>query len=210
MLNFKAQERIDAVRSGRTDVLDLGGFDLTELPEAVFSLTRLRVLKVDNVEYRSNRKMLNMLRNDLDKYPELLEQLEEEERDRQAELALPRQLRYLDEHIGQLIALEVLDLSCNLLTELPETLGNLRNLRLLQLADNRLTHLPASLTHLPRLHGLDVRENPLRSLPDLPQLARYEPFRAHFRQQKGEAARARDYVLAAWFRGKEIEFGLTK
>lgn len=210
MLNFDAHQRIDAVRSGKTDVLNLAGFNLTELPEAVFSLTRLRMLKVDNVAYRSNRGLLKTLRNDLNAYPDLLTILEEEERDRQTELALPRQLLHLNDRIGQLIGLEVLDLSCNLLTELPETLGNLSNLRLLQLADNRLGHLPASLANLKRLHGLDVRENPLRSLPDLPQLERCEPFRAHFRQQKGEAARGRDYVLAAWLRRKELEFGLTK
>lgn len=210
MPNFEVQRRIDAVRSGKTDVLNLAHFDLTELPEEVFSLTKLRVLKVANWEYRSNRNFIKFLRNGPNNYPDLLNQMEEEERDRQAERALPRQLLHLDARTGQLTALEVLDLSHNLLTELPETIGHLRSLRLLKLEDNRLTHLPSTLANLPNLHGLDVRENPIFHLPELPRLECYDAFRAHFRQQKGEAARARDYVLAAWLRGKELEFGLTK
>lgn len=207
---YKIRQRIEAVRAGKTDTLNLAHFDLTELPDEVYDLTRLRVLVVANLLYRSNQGSLKLFRNLPNADPEFLAMMEEEERDLRNDLMLPRQLQRLDARIGRLTALEILDLRCNLLTELPETIGKLRRLRLLKLKDNRLTHLPASLAKLPNLHGLDVRENPLRSLPDLPQLERYRGYADHFRQQKKEACRERDFDLAAWFRWKECEFGFVK
>ncbi|OQR87041.1 hypothetical protein ACHHYP_09598 [Achlya hypogyna] len=63
-----------------------------------------------------------------------------------------------------LTALQKLDVSHNLLTELPETLGELTELRILNVRGNRLRHVPRSLAKLVRLEILDVSGNRLSQL----------------------------------------------
>ncbi|SEP96168.1 Leucine rich repeat-containing protein [Streptomyces sp. yr375] len=60
----------------------------------------------------------------------------------------------LDERIGELTALEELDLSGTGLTALPESIGRLRDLRVLNISGNELTALPERLGDLPRLETL--------------------------------------------------------
>ncbi|MFC9846279.1 hypothetical protein ACFWFF_05630 [Streptomyces sp. NPDC060223] len=60
----------------------------------------------------------------------------------------------LDERIGDLTALEELDLSGMGLTGLPESTGRLRNLRVLNISGNDFTALPERLGDLPRLEVL--------------------------------------------------------
>ncbi len=201
-------ERIGAVASGRSDCLDASGFDLTELPEAVYGLHTLRELRVNNQAYRSHQFMIDLLKNHPSD-PALLKHLEDEEQDRLQELRIPRLLERLDDRIGQLASLEVLDLSYNQLRELPESLGQLPRLRRLLLNDNQLRALPASLTRLEQLEVLQVRENPLEHLPDFPTLHVYEPYQAFCQSQKEEAMRHQDYDWAVWLRQQEIRYGLV-
>ncbi|KAK3921336.1 Vesicle transport protein SEC20 [Frankliniella fusca] len=62
-----------------------------------------------------------------------------------------------------------LDLSKNMLQELPEAFGNLTNLKRLDLYGNKLTHLPLSFCHLKSLRWLDLKNNPL--VPMLAEIA---------------------------------------
>ncbi|GGO95616.1 leucine-rich repeat domain-containing protein [Wenjunlia tyrosinilytica] len=60
----------------------------------------------------------------------------------------------LDDHIGELTALEELDISGMGLTRLPEAIGRLRNLRVLDISGNRFEALPDELGDLSRLEVL--------------------------------------------------------
>ncbi|KNE60257.1 hypothetical protein AMAG_05668 [Allomyces macrogynus ATCC 38327] len=66
---------------------------------------------------------------------------------------------------GHLAHLIELDVSQNVLTDLPTSIGRLRRLHVLKADRNRLTALPAQLGRLTALVTLDVSENPLRVLP---------------------------------------------
>ncbi len=57
-----------------------------------------------------------------------------------------------------------LDLSKNMLTELPDDFGHLVNLFRLDLYSNKLTEMPISCVHLKRLKWLDLKENPVQTL----------------------------------------------
>ena len=54
-----------------------------------------------------------------------------------------------------------LDLSKNMLTELPENFGQLRNLKSLDLYANKIEKLPVSFAQLKSLKWLDLKDNPL-------------------------------------------------
>ncbi|WP_405717822.1 leucine-rich repeat domain-containing protein [Streptomyces sp. NBC_01537] len=60
----------------------------------------------------------------------------------------------LDERIGELTALEELNLAKTRLTALPEAIGRLNNLRVLDISGNNFTALPGQLGDLPRLEVL--------------------------------------------------------
>ena len=54
-----------------------------------------------------------------------------------------------------------LDLSKNMLTEIPENFGELKQLKHLDLYSNKISRLPLSLGELKNLKWLDLKENPL-------------------------------------------------
>lgn len=209
-MDYQVRQRINAVRNGQTDTLDLSHLGLTQLPDEVFTLSPLRVLRVCNILYSSSQPLIDLMRKKpLGNYHDLLNELEEDEHNRQQELRIPRQLMSLDNRIGKLRSLQTLDLGYNQLTHLPDALGTLPRLRRLMLNNNNLIDVPASLAQLRHLELLALQNNPLRSTPTFPQLDRFEPYRAHFRQQKTEAVRAKDFAVAAWLRQKECSYGLT-
>ena len=210
-MNHEARKRIDAVLSGESDTLKLGDLNLTELPEEVYTLSSLRVLLVSNYALDSSQYLIDLLKKvPTDNSQELLKILEEKEQDRKNDLLVPRQLESIDAKIGQLVSLEVLDLSYNRLERLPDSVGSLPKLRRLILRNNLLTELPEPLTRLPSLELLDIRKNPLQSVPGFPQLEVYDVYKEHFYGQKHEAMRSKDIDLALWHLKKETERGLLK
>jgi len=74
-------------------------------------------------------------------------------------------LRLLPPSIGDLDALEELDLNTNRLATLPDAIGELRSLRALRVHRNGLEALPETIGSLHSLRELVVGENALRELP---------------------------------------------
>ena len=70
------------------------------------------------------------------------------------------------EWLGQLKALQSLDLRSNQLTTLPDWLGRLKLLERLSVGDNKLASLPEALSQLTKLRVLGIWANELTELPD--------------------------------------------
>lgn len=90
-----------------------------------------------------------------------------DENDNVLELGLyDRDLETLPESIGDLDALETLQVERNELTSLPKSIGNLSSLKILWLGGNHLTTLPESIGNLKSLIELDLVRNQLTTLPE--------------------------------------------
>ncbi|MFX0021193.1 MAG: GTP-binding protein, partial [Candidatus Hermodarchaeota archaeon] len=72
------------------------------------------------------------------------------------------ELKYLPESFGNLKALKILDLYDNNIDFLPETFGNLKMLEILNLDYNNLIFLPDSIGDLIHLKQIHISNNPLR------------------------------------------------
>ena len=75
-------------------------------------------------------------------------------------------LMEVQENIGELKNLEVLNLTGNTLSALPESIVNLTNLKELILSGNEFKLLPNVVTKLTNLEILNLSDNPLLKLPD--------------------------------------------
>ncbi|CAH9108046.1 unnamed protein product [Cuscuta europaea] len=77
------------------------------------------------------------------------------------------ELRGLPHSIGNLVGLEILNLSSNFsdLTVLPDSLGDLTNLKELDLSNNQISELPHSFARLDNLTKLNLDQNPLTIPP---------------------------------------------
>ena len=75
-------------------------------------------------------------------------------------------VRALPESIGQLSALQTLDLDGNQLSVLPESIGQLSSLESLDLNNHQLIELPESIGQLSALEYVDVHGNQLSALPE--------------------------------------------
>ncbi|KAF2312843.1 hypothetical protein GH714_040893 [Hevea brasiliensis] len=84
-------------------------------------------------------------------------------------LDLDKSVRTLDlthnKLVGQLVRLERLSISGNMLTFLPETIGSLRNLSLLNVSNNKLKALPESIGSCFSLEELQANDNLIEDLP---------------------------------------------
>jgi Leucine-rich repeat (LRR) protein len=97
----------------------------------------------------------------------VLELIAAARRDRSTKLDLSRQvLTELPDSIGELDSLLELDLSNNQLTRLPDSIGNLHRLTQLYLRSNNLTELPETIGKLIKLKVLNIHENRLTKLPE--------------------------------------------
>ncbi len=145
---LRAEKQIEeALRSGKTE-LNLLRMELTELPESIGRLTKL--------------KWLGLGGNQLTTLPESLGKLR-----RLKKLYLTRnQLIDLPNSLSTFTQLQTLDISNNRLTELPDSLGTLTHLQTLDLSNNQLTDLPDSLGTLTQLQTLILSNNQLTDLPD--------------------------------------------
>lgn len=165
-----ARKVIDAYIN-KSDRLDLGYGNLTELPKEIGMLHNLKtlVLKFNQLttlpDYICGLHQLRSLEvefNRLTELPESIGQLQQLE-----ELKLwDNQITRLPESIGQLQRLQRLSLWFNRLTTLPDSIGNLQQLQNLDLKFNQITVLPESIGGLQSLRVLNLRENQITVLPE--------------------------------------------
>lgn len=137
----QAEKKIEEARRSGAKELNLAYMGLTQLPEALGSLTQLL--------------SLDLSENQVTVLPEFIGNLTQLQ-----SLKLSRNdLRELPERLGKLIQLQSLDIKNNRLAALPESFGNLTQLQLLNLLGNRLRTLPKSFSNLIQLQILDLSDN---------------------------------------------------
>jgi internalin A len=130
---LEAEKKIEEAGRSGAETLNFAMLGLTELPESIGILSRLRKLYLSN----NNLSMLPRSLGNLVK----LESLD----------LSKNQLTMLPESIGQLRQLRFLDLAFNQLTYLPKSLGNLIDLKQLHIQGNQLTSFAGLLEAFTRL-----------------------------------------------------------
>ncbi|MBD1996457.1 leucine-rich repeat domain-containing protein [Leptolyngbya sp. FACHB-541] len=168
----EAEQSIEAARQEGATELDLSGMGLTELPEAIASLTLLRSLDLSNnqsmelpeaIASLTQLQSLNLFHNQLTELPEAIASLTQ----LQSLDLSNNQLMELPEAIAALTQLQELNLSRNQLTELPEAISSLTQLQELNLSGNQLTELPEAISSLTQLQKLYLQRNQLVQLPEI-------------------------------------------
>lgn len=143
-----AEAMIRETITARSELLDLSGLGLTELPQITQLLAdRLTTLILDD--------------NNLAALPEWIKDFGRLETIR----ATGNLLAGLPDGMKELASLKILILDGNRLPEIAPQIKALRNLERLSLERNELTELPQWLAELPRLRELAVRDNALRDIP---------------------------------------------
>jgi internalin A len=191
-----AEKKIEeALRSGATklSLSRLPNEKLTEIPEALRQLTKLKTLDLydnkltklpDWIEQLTQLDVLNVTKNLLTTLPESLgnlSQLQTLHLNDNKIITLPEsisglkqlqrlfittnQLKTLPKSFNQLVNLTLLHLSFNDFQELPESVSQLVNLSELTLANNRLVILPEAMSNLSNLKKLDLAYNKLVDFP---------------------------------------------
>lgn len=146
------------------EVLDLSGNALSELPDDLAKLRKLRIIFCSDNQFTELPEVLGSC-------PALSMIGFKANRIRTVSAsALPTQLRWLTltdneiealpEEIGRCTQLQKLMLAGNQLQTLPATLANCKRLELIRIAANQLNELPAWLFSLPRLAWLAYAGNP--------------------------------------------------
>ena len=167
----EALQRIEQARKDNSTELDLSYLELTEIPEAIASLTQLRELTLSNNQLRelpeeiaslTQLEYLFLPGNKLTVFPEDIVSLSQ----LQGLYLHDNQLTALPEEIASLTQLRELTLSNNQLRELPEEIAFLTKLQRLTLSNNQLTALPEAIASLTQLQELDLSGNQLRELPE--------------------------------------------
>lgn len=176
---YEAEKKIEqALKSGVTELsLSSPQWEepkppqLTEIPESLCKLTRLRKLTISNnrlaklpdwIGNLAGLQILEINSNGLTELPESLENLNQLE----SLIVFDNKLVNLPEGLGKLRKLELLNLSRNQLTHLPESFHHLVELRLLWISDNNFSRFPEQICQLTSLENLAMGGNKFSEIPD--------------------------------------------
>ncbi|KAM9324287.1 E3 ubiquitin-protein ligase LRSAM1 [Gastrophryne carolinensis] len=156
-----------AREAGADDILDISKCELSEIPDAAFSMCRFLQKKVlilhsnfltqlvpksCHVLDLATLKVLDLHDNQITSLPVDIDQLTS-----LRVLNVERNdLRALPDSIGKLVQLQTLNVKGNKLKTLPATIGGLRCLRTLDITENRLTELPRALANIRTLETLSL------------------------------------------------------
>jgi hypothetical protein len=157
------------------EVLNLTKNNLSDLPDDLGRLSKLRIVFCSENQFRHVPSVLGELPNlsmvgfksnqiavvDEACFPAALRWL----------ILTDNRIRHIPASIGQCLALQKLMLSGNQLKQLPDEMAKCVNLELVRLAANEFTDLPDWLLKLPRLSWLALAGNPLCCPPSIDQQA---------------------------------------
>jgi len=142
-INYEPLVNITDHLTSLTHIAGLQGYELTEVPEAYFSLTNLKNLTIGG--------------NDIVGIPEKILNLKN-----LVNLKFNEQVKDIPIYIKELQNLEYLSLSN--VNEIPEFLTELKNIKYLELS-GFITEIPEYITKFENLEYLDLSDNDLKTLP---------------------------------------------
>jgi Leucine-rich repeat (LRR) protein len=167
----KAKALITEAKESGTEVLELNGLGLTELPEELWKLWGLKQLYLANNQLTEIPETIAQLQNleELDLSGNPLQKLPNSLSDRFSlqflELGHCR-FSVFPTPILSLPRLQHLDLGHNALSEIPETIEGMKSLRRLFLHDNQLNRIPPTMGQITQLEVLQLHNNQIATLPD--------------------------------------------
>jgi Leucine-rich repeat (LRR) protein len=177
----EAERRIEVARQEGATELDLSRMELTEVPEAIASLTQLESLDLsDNqltelpkaIASLTQLQLIDISRNQLT----ALESIASLTQLQLLDLS-DNQLTELPKAIASLTQLQELILFYNELTTIPEWISRFTQLKYLSLSGNQLKEIPTVIFQLVQLQGLDLGYNQLETIPEsIGSLIRLESF----------------------------------
>lgn len=210
--------RIWAVKTALTSELDLSGYNLSEIPEAVFDLPPLKTLIIENRRPHPIPSLVSdrvFFKEEVLNAPDISEKLKRTLVAHWRKFYAPSEAKILvlPEAVGNLENLEVLNLSGQGLTHLPDSITRLPRLRKLHLSGNQLRELPRDFARIRTLEGLDVRGNsdlawPPEGLEQMPLFRDFEALREQARSEKERAVAGQVYEKAALARREELSWGI--
>lgn len=165
------EEKIESVKNSQGEILELNGIELSEIPQSIFKLKNLKILRLrknkikcipDEISSLSSLVELNLIDNELTSIPVSLFQL----KNLQVLHLRKNKITSIPNEISELISLTHLNIGNNELTSLPETLGDLSELIHLFVKNNQITRLPKSLKQLEKLKDLYIGDNPIIYPPE--------------------------------------------
>lgn len=155
---------ISDAKRHKSEILHISGFDISKLPEELWSLTELKELDIFE-------GLVNEIPEDIGNLTNL-ENL----------TIRVKSLSYIPKAIGKLTKLKSLNISCAsqivkklsdykplakaTLSELPSEIGNLKNLEYFELCCTSIKTLPKEIGNLINLTYLDLSSNSIESLPE--------------------------------------------
>lgn len=175
------------------EILDLSDNNLSELPENMSDLSKLKIVffarnqftefpsqlancpSLSMIGFRSN-KITHIPEN---VFPKKLQWL----------ILTDNKIEQLPKSIGDCHLLQKFGLAGNLLKELPAEMSNCKSLELLRIPTNQLTTIPQWLFELPRLSWVAFNGNPITHRPEIENnLASYDWADFELTQTLGEGA----------------------